>query len=116
MLGYFLWCSLQCRFAGVPPYSSCADNLDTLSPECADLKICVVRAFTWFSVTQSLFPDYAIVSTESFDDGVNLLDTGVCNVIAAESPYLLEASVRTKGFTGPEYEIGNNLYSKEPLP
>ena len=77
MLGSFIWCSLQCRFAGVTPYSSCAKNLDTWSPECADLKICVVQTSTWFPVTQSLFPDYAIVLTKYVDDGVNLLDTVV---------------------------------------
>ena len=69
-----------------------------------------MRTFTWFPITQILFLNYVIVSTKYFDDVVILLDTGVFNVIAEESTYLLEASICTKIFTGPEYEIGNNLY------
>ena len=109
------WCTLQCRFSGVPPYSSCADKLDFKSAECAELQICVDWGTSWLPITQSLFPEGAIVSVKSFEDGVTFLNAGVCNAIAGEASCLFESSIRAKGFTGPEYEIGGNVYSHEPL-
>ena len=77
-----LWLTLQRRFAGVPPYSSCADKNDSVSVECVELKICVNGNTSWFSITQSLFHEYYIVVIYSFEDAIVFLNKGVCNVIA----------------------------------
>ena len=79
---------LQCRFSGVPPYSSCADKLDFKYAECAELQICVDWGTSWLPITQSLFPEGAIVSIKSFEDGVTFLNAGVCNAIAGEASFL----------------------------
>jgi len=103
------------HFAGIPPFVGCADTLDYTSTECVDLKICVGEFTTWYIIIQSLFPDSVIVTVPNIEDEPRFLEGGVCNVIAGESVHLMLETVRSLGFTGPSYEIGTTIHSKEPL-
>lgn len=108
--------SSPCRYAGIPPFAACADNLDYLSPECVDLRLCVNAASTWYQVSRKLFPDSIIVAvSEDTSNQIEFLEQGICNAIAGESTDLFLDQIRTLGFTGADFEIGSNIYSKEPL-
>ena len=86
-----LWCTLQCRFSVVPPYSSFAEKIDIEFSEYAEIQICVDWGTSWLLITQMLFPEPVIVSVKYFNDGVTFLNAGVCKDIAGVSqPYFYD--------------------------
>ena len=93
----FLWRTMQYRCAGVTPNSSCANKQDGVSIECDELKICVNENTIWFPITHSLFHESYIVVADYFEDAILFMNSGVCNVIAVEHTFVMEASVRAGG-------------------
>lgn len=102
------------RFGGIPPYGQCADNLDTSSEGCEDLRICVNAGTTTEQGVRSLFADDFIWVMPGGELSLMGLVTGDCNVVAGGSHDVAIRSVESVGYTGP-YEIGVNTFSKDPL-
>ena len=62
-----------------------------------------------------LFADRFIVPMDTTTAALQGLATGQCNAVASDSSGLSSQSISTVGqYSGP-YELGNKLYSKEPL-
>jgi len=55
-----------------------------------------------------------IVKVTSLQAEIDGLEKGLCNVIAGEITLTAEFVVRNMGFTGPVYELGDRVFSKEP--
>jgi general L-amino acid transport system substrate-binding protein len=101
-------------FAGSPEYVDCADNLDSFSGSCRDLKICLLAGSTHETVLMEIFPGPERIFGSSLQDHVDSLESGKCNVIAGDSVAIMERQTRSVGYSGP-YKLGAQLYSKEPL-
>lgn len=102
-------------FAGYPPYAGCADRGDYFSPECLDMKICLVGGTSWFDTAQEIFPSEFLSTYGEFEDTVNALQNGgECNVIGGSQVDVEFVSIRLYGFDGAEddYEVGQQLYFK----
>eukprot|EP00586_Coscinodiscus_wailesii_P019031 CAMPEP_0172518068 /NCGR_PEP_ID=MMETSP1066-20121228/290236_1 /TAXON_ID=671091 /ORGANISM="Coscinodiscus wailesii, Strain CCMP2513" /LENGTH=1365 /DNA_ID=CAMNT_0013300363 /DNA_START=216 /DNA_END=4313 /DNA_ORIENTATION=- len=105
------------KYGGIPPFGSCADNLDWSSPQCLDLKICVEKGSTWHATTTKWFPKDVIVTVDSdgSDTEIQYLNKGLCNCFAGESTSFILERFQAGGFRGSNLEVGQNIFSKEPL-
>jgi len=100
------------KFGGVPAYVDCASNLDVSSNSCASLSVCVREGTTWADIIAEYFPEENYILTDGF--GFDMLANGMCNVVAGETPIVLEDNAIAAGYTG-DYAISTNTLSKEPL-
>ena len=75
-------------FAGMQPYLDCADNLDSFTGDCRDLRICVTMDTTHLDTLGTLLPGPALVPGANFADLVVMMKNQECNVIAGESTFL----------------------------
>ena len=98
--------------AGKPPFVECADSLNTTS--CPDLRICVLDGTTYVERVTELLPGVAVSVEPTTVAFYNSFRAGLCDVLAGDQFEIAEETVRQKGYFG-EYEVGQNLYSKEPL-
>lgn len=99
-------------FAGVPPFSECANGLNVTN--CPDMNVCVLDGTTYVDRVQELLPDVAlsvVPTTEAFYENFR---RGLCNVIAGDQFEVASNAVMERGYFGP-YEVGDILYTKEPL-
>ena len=101
-------------FGGIPPFGNCADQLDTTSETCKDLRICVNDGTTTIARTRELFPEENILPMPSGEASLGGLASGACNAVAGGSHDIAQNSVASAGYTG-DYEIGSNRFSKDPL-
>eukprot|EP00934_Nitzschia_sp_Nitz4_P005117 Nitzschia sp. Nitz4//scaffold238_size30058//11696//14318//NITZ4_008000-RA/size30058-augustus-gene-0.16-mRNA-1//-1//CDS//3329543531//5107//frame0 len=101
-------------FGGVPPFAGCADDLDTTSSSCQDLTICVIEGTTFETRLEDLFPSRFLLPSASFQDMIESLNSGDCNVVAGGVVDVALTSVRNGGFAG-SYETGKKRFSREPL-
>jgi general L-amino acid transport system substrate-binding protein len=95
-------------FAGVPNYVACAERRDVASPECQDLKFCVVQSSTAHAIVEQLFHKRYLIAKLEYDDIIDALNAGSCNVIAGGSFDVAVATVQQGGYFG-EYQVGNYL-------
>jgi general L-amino acid transport system substrate-binding protein len=102
-------------FGGIPPFGACADNLDSTTSECRDLKICVNEGTTFFKILQTLFPARAIVPKESGALVAEGLSLGECNAITGGVIDTSRTNVRSVGRYDGDYETGQGRFSKDPL-
>lgn len=102
-------------FAGVPPFSECADQLQNVTANCPGLKVCVRDGTTHVDIVKEVLPQEAgVVLSPNLETYYSTFNDGICNVLAGEPAEISEATVRNAGYVG-EYEVGVNQYSKEPL-
>ena len=101
-------------FAGRPPFGQCADKGDFFSPQCLELKICLVGGTTWYDTAMDVFPSETIVAYSEFSETVMGLENGECNVIGGSQVDVELIAIRPEGFTGSEdeYEVGSQIYFK----
>jgi general L-amino acid transport system substrate-binding protein len=95
-------------FAGIPNYVACAERRDVASPECQDLKFCVVQSSTAHLIVDQLFHKRYYTAKLEYDDIIDALNAGSCNVIAGGSFDVAVATVQHGGYFG-EYQVGNFL-------
>ena len=101
-------------FAGVPPFSGCADRLNITGCSDAPVNVCVLDGTTYVSRVMELLPGVAlsvVPTTEAFYENFR---RGFCNVLAGDQFEISSSAVQQRGYFGP-YETGENLYTKEPL-
>jgi len=112
-------------WAGLPQFVECADNrylfpecagIDACLPvQCTGLKICLPGGTTLLDWALIVFPEDAIVITNTPADSFFALSNGLCNVVGGERHSISEDAVRlATGYTGP-YTLGTKLFSKEPI-
>ena len=93
----------------------CADNLDIVSIQCRDLRICTNLGTTFYTILEKVFPERALFGEISFDKSAEKLNTGECNVLAGGVMDTIFHNVKELGrYEGP-YETGKNRHSKDPL-
>ena len=100
-------------FGGVPDFVQCADDLDAVSYNCRNLKICVSQDTTFEQRAKELFDETFVKSKDSLRESVLGLFFGECNVIAGGSVDVSRTSIGDiyKG----DYAISPNRWSKDPL-
>jgi len=104
------------KFGGLGYYTSCADNVDVISPVCQDLKICLLEGTTIFTRVKELFRNVYIFPQLTFQEIIAGLNDGSCNAIAGGFHDVALDSVRERGYIGAAiYSVGENLFSKDPL-
>ena len=101
-------------FTGVPPFGACANDLSSYYGDCRRLLICVGEDSSHFPVVKDLFPSSKIVASPDLNSVHQDFIDGKCNAMAGEITFLSEKQLRDLGYEG-EYEIGTNVFSKEPL-
>lgn len=102
-------------FGGVPEYVDCADNQDTLSGSCRDLRVCVADGSSHMPIIDQILPAAFVIRTPSFNQ-IELLNNGTCNVMARDLISLAEPRVRANGYKDSlRYKIGGRVFSREPL-
>jgi general L-amino acid transport system substrate-binding protein len=102
------------QFGGLPPFSTCAENLDVFSPECQPLKICVLDGSTSHDKLQQLFHARYYTTKLIFDEIIQALNAGTCNALAGGFHDVAAATIREKGYNG-TYEVAPTRFSKDPL-
>mmetsp|Transcript_3023 Transcript_3023/g.8527 ORF Transcript_3023/g.8527 Transcript_3023/m.8527 type:complete len:881 (-) Transcript_3023:425-3067(-) len=105
------------KFGGLGTYAQCADNRDVISPECQDLRICVLEGTTILTRVQDIFQDVFIVPKLTFNEIIAALnDEQGCNAVAGGFHDVALQSIEERGYVGNEpYLVGENLFSKDPL-
>lgn len=102
-------------FGGVPPFATCADNLDWESEKCQDLRVCVSEGTTFFRIMNRLFPGRVVVPKATGALVAEGLALGDCNAISGGVMDVSRSNIRNVGgYTG-DYETGKNRFSKDPL-
>lgn len=101
-------------FGGHPPSVECASRRDTTSPNCTDVRICVLESTTYLDLLTTLFPVGVLSTLPSLGSVYNALSAGLCNVLAGGQFEIAEQVARSNGYTG-NYTIGNVNLSREPL-
>eukprot|EP00934_Nitzschia_sp_Nitz4_P001019 Nitzschia sp. Nitz4//scaffold52_size167869//146596//149872//NITZ4_002295-RA/size167869-snap-gene-0.216-mRNA-1//1//CDS//3329554092//1019//frame0 len=102
------------RMGGIPPYTTCADNLDTESEECQSLLVCVNDGTTQSSALSKVLPSDNILACEDTEEEVAKFIAGECNVIAGGYIDLTPSNMEYLGYTG-DWEVGHRSFSREPL-
>jgi len=106
------------KFGGVGSKTQCANNRDVISPDCQDLRICVLEGTTILSRVQELFRDEYIVPKLNFNEIILSLndDEGGCNAVAGGFHDVALQSIEERGYVGDQpYTVGENVFSKDPL-
>ncbi|KAL7573956.1 hypothetical protein ACA910_001965 [Epithemia clementina (nom. ined.)] len=101
-------------FGGVPPFDTCADDLDVVSPECQALNVCLLQGTTILSRVQDLLRDEYVTAKLTFTEVVDGLNDGSCNAIAGGFHDVAVQTIREQGYQG-NYSVGEKRHSKDPL-
>ena len=100
-------------FAGDPRFVACAEQRQSLSPECKDLKVCFGEGTASEDVISSLLDDLVKVPVRDGEAMVQGFLNGECNVIGADPPPDKQFFV-DNGYQG-DYAFGTKVLSKDPL-
>lgn len=105
-------------FGGIAPYSACAQNVDTTSPECQAMRVCVQGGTTHEAIVKGLFPEHHVVVPDQASL-YHSFTAQACNVLANEGYNISPASLARHGYTADDYQLGDGnttrFFSKEPL-
>jgi ABC-type amino acid transport substrate-binding protein len=71
-------------FGGLPTYVECAENLESFSGPCRDLRICVVDASTIYTATHKLLPGTVLVTGKNYHDLKRMFLEGQCSCTVYE--------------------------------
>ena len=99
--------------SAIGSYVKCAENRDTTSEGCSDLKICVTSGTTQSNLFLTLFREDRLVLTDGAQETVRLFGQGKCQVFASGVVGRTEAIIRD--FYAGEYVVGTLPFTLESL-
>jgi len=102
------------RFAGIPTYRNCAENLDWNSGSCRNLKVCVTDGTTQFEIMKGLFPADRLVVLESSTETAETFGTGRSCQVLAGGALQISTAIIEKYYSG-LYDMGTDIFSREAL-
>ena len=102
-------------FIGVTTFVDCAEQLDTFTGDCRDLKVCTLIGSTYERALVDLLPGGIVVPHSGLEDVNAKLANGTCNVVMGMDLFDSPGHHPTEDFEKVGFKLGTKVFSFEVL-